>query len=341
MNSNNRWWPVLAMGCLAFAGAALARTAAPAFVASGSITAPDDRWDFANWDADHARLLVAHGKDVLVIDPAGSAPPRAIGSLAGAHGVVAIGGTGNVLVTSGHDNTTRVLDLASGAELARIAVAENPDAVILSASGHKAYVMAAKAGVVSVVDLETNAEVARIALKPGLEVPVLVTPGLLAVNNEDASEIEFANLVSRKPDGHIALTGCEGPTGLAYAPSLGLALSACANGKAALVDLQSRKLVALLAIGMGPDTVIWDARHTRFLVPCGRSGTLSVIRMVGRKPVVEPAVATETSARTAALDPASGNLYLPAARFAPATQAGGRPPMVEGSFHILVMKPRN
>lgn len=328
-----------ALGAALFAQAALATATGPGFVASSSIPAPDGRWDFASWDAEHARLLVAHGNDVLVIDPSGAEPPRAIGALEGAHGVVAIAGTGQVVVTSGRDNTVRVLDFASGAEVARIPVAENPDAVVLSASGRMAFVMAAKAGAISLVDLVNHTEVGRIALNKGLEVPVLVTPGLLAVNNEDASEIEFANLLTRKADGRIVLTGCEAPTGLAYAPALGLALSTCANGKAALVDLRARRLVGLVPIGLGPDTAIWDARHARFLVPCGKSGTLSVIRMVGRKPVVEQSVVTETSARTAALDPASGRLYLPAAQFSPATEPGKRPSMVAGSFHIVVMAP--
>jgi DNA-binding beta-propeller fold protein YncE len=169
---------------------------------------------------------------------------------------------------------------------------------------------------------------------------VLVTPGLLAVNNEDANEIEFANLLTNKAAGVIRLTGCEGPTGLAYDPATGLALSSCANGKAVLTDLRARRVVALLPIGEGPDTVIWDAALKRFLVPCGKSGTLSIIRMMGRKPVVETAATTEVSARTAAFDPATGRVYLPAARFGPPPAPGKRGAMEPGSFHVMVMARR-
>ncbi len=316
-----------------------AAPATPSFVPEASIPAPDDRWDFASWDAAHHAMLVAHGKDVLVIDPAGAGSVRSIGAIDGGHGVEAVPGSGTLVVSSGKDNTLRILDFASGKQLASIPVAEDPDALVLSADHRLAYVMGAKAGAISVIDLAQRKEVSRIVLKPGLEVPVLVSKTLIAVNNEDASEIELANLASGKAAGTIALTGCEGPTGLAFDPVSGLALSSCANGKAALVDLRARKLVALVDIGQGPDTVIWDAAHKRFLVPCGRSGTLSVIRLVGRKALVAPASTSETSARTAAFDPASGRLYLPAARFAAPVAPAKRGMMEPGSFHIVVLAP--
>ncbi|MDP9057710.1 MAG: YncE family protein [Pseudomonadota bacterium] len=338
MTQRKGWIEALTLCGAVAALSAFVAPAKPAFEKTGTIAAPDDRWDFASWDAHHRLLLVAHGKDVLIIDPAHPQAVRAVGALQGAHGVVAIPGTDNLLVTSAKDNTARVIDEASGTEIASIPVAEDPDAVVLSASGLRAYVMAARAGVISVIDLVKNVEVRRIAVKPGLEVPVLVTPGLIAVNDEDASEIEMVNLIARKMVGSIPLTGCQGPTGLAYDPSTGLALSACGNGQAALVDLKARRVVTLLAIGAGPDTVIWDSAHKRFLVPCGKSGTLSVIRLVGRTPIVEPPAQTEPSARTAAYDPATGHIYLPAASFGPA-EGLKRGPLVPGSFHIVVMSP--
>lgn len=314
-------------------------TTAGGYAKAGAIPAPDDRWDYASWDQAHRLLLVAHGKDVLVIDPETRAV-RSVGSLDGAHGVVAVPDSSNLLVTSGRDNTVRLIDEVSGKQIASIPVAAGPDAVILSPSGRRAYVMAHGAGAVSIVDLVKNAEIGRIALKPSLEVPVLVTPGMLAITNEDANEIELANLLTGKAAGRIALAGCEGPTGFAYDPYTGLALSACANGKAALTDIRARRVVALLPIGEGPDTAIWDAGRRRFLVPCGRSGTLSVIRMAGRTPIVEKPVVTEVSARTAALDPRSGRVFLPAARFGAPAPGAKRGTMEPGSFHIVVMAPK-
>lgn len=309
----------------------------PSFAQAPSIPAPDGRWDFASWDAEHGRVLVAHGKDVLLIDPA-TRTVRAIGDIAGAHAALAIPRTNRILVSSGKDDTVRILDAESGAEVARIAVAGDPDAAILSADGSTAYVMGAKAGAVSVIDLAAFKETARIALKPALEVPVIAGT-ILAVNNEDAGEIDLADLTTGKAAGVIAMPGCEGPTGMAFAPEAGLSLSTCANGKAALVDLSAHKLLTLLPIGLGPDTAIWDAGHHRFLVPCGKSGTLSVIALHKRTARVMPPVKTEASARTAAFDAVNGRLYLPAARFQ-AALAGKRPELVAGSFHLAVLSSR-
>lgn len=328
-------FPLLTTVALTIAFPAIAATPAD-FVPAAPIAAPDGKWDFASWDADHARVIVAHGKDVLVIDPA-SGTVRAIGDIAGAHAALAIPGGNRILVSSGKDDSLRILDAVTGAEEARVAVAGDPDATVISADGRTAYVMGSRAGAVSVVDLASLKETARIVLKPELEVPVIVGT-LLAVNDEEANEIELADLASGKAIGAIRLTGCEGPTGMAYAPEAGLSLSTCANGKAALVDLAARKVVALLPIGLGPDTAIWDGAHHRFLVPCGKSATLSIIALEGRSARVLAPVKTDANARTAAYDPASGALYLPAARFRPA-EAGKKPLLEPGSFHIAVLKP--
>lgn len=328
----------LAALCAAIATNAEAQAKTEPYAVAQEISAPDGRWDFASWDEAHHRLLVAHGKDALIIDPAQPGSVRTIGDLAGAHQVLAIPGGDRLLATSGHDNTVRVFDLAAGTQIASIAVAEDPDAAILSPDGHRVYVMAAKAGAISVVDLDSMKEVGRINVKPALEVPAWVDDHMLAVNDEDANEIELVDTAGSKHIGAVALPGCEGPTGLAYAPSQHMALSACANGKAALVDMTTRKMVKLIPIGEGPDTVIWDGQRNRFLVPSGKSGTLSIIALNNAETQSLPSIKTAKSARTGALDPATGRIYLPAATFRPAAN-GQRPAMVTGSFHILVLNP--
>src|SRR5690606_22701011 len=96
-----------------------------------------------------------------------------------------------------------------------------------------------------------------IAVKPALELPALVGANLLAINNEDASELELVDLAKGKALAPVPLTGCEHPTGLAYDPADRMTLSACANGKAALVDIADRKVVKLLPIGAGPDGALF------------------------------------------------------------------------------------
>ena len=329
----------LGLGFVLAALLAAPAAAEPVLHVAGSIAGPDGRWDYASWDAAHARVLVGHGADVLVIDPA-AGKTRAVGHIAGAHAALAIPGTDTLLVTSGKDASVRILDEASGDELARIAVDSDPDSAVIAPDGRTAYVMGGDSGVVSVIDLATRTVARRIALKPGLEAPVLVNADLLAVNNEDLGEIDLVDLAQGKPAGVIALPGCKGPSGMTYAPEHHLSLSVCRNGVAALVDVVGRRMVQLLPIGEGPDTAIWDAAHSRFLVPCGRSGTLAIISIDQGKASAQPPVITETSARTAAFDPVSGRVFLPAARFQTGS-AEKHPAMVPGSFHLLVLAPEH
>ena len=58
------------------------------------------------------------------------------------------------------------------------------------------------------------------------------------------------------------------------------------------------------------------------------------------KPVkVGARITTEVGARTAAMDPRTGALYLPTARFDPPAVPGGRPVAVAGTFHVLEIQP--
>ena len=50
-------------------------------------------------------------------------------------------------------------------------------------------------------------------------------------------------------------------------------------------------------------------------------------------------VKTELGARTGAVDPKTGKVYLPTASYGPPTTPGGRPAIVPGSFHIVVVSP--
>jgi hypothetical protein len=64
---------------------------------------------------------------------------------------------------------------------------------------------------------------------------------------------------------------------------------------------------------------------------------LSVIRL-GVAPGVVATVKTTKGARTIALDPSTGRLYLPSAQYLPAVGTA-RPAMAPGSFRILVVAP--
>lgn len=333
--------PTLALGLATMLATAAAPSAVPSYHVAGRIAGPDGAgWDYAQVDPATRRLYVAHGAAVTVVDLAHGNAVNSIGAIERGHAVLPIPGTTTLLVTSGRDNSVRLLDTRDGREIARLAVGANPDAAIWDPATRRALVMNAQSGSVSVVDVAGVRVERTIAVKPALEYAAVGPNGTLFVNDEDANELEVVDLRSGKVGAPIALTGCEGPTGLAYDGRTGRLISACANGKVAVVDAQRRRMTALVDIGRGPDAVILDAARRLAFVPCGRDGVLEVLALDGAAGVRKVAtVPTESGARTGALDPVDGAIYLPTAAFGPPATAGGRPVAKPGTFHVLVVRP--
>ena len=325
----------------AAAGAIIAAAPVPHYAVSGTIAGPDGGWDYAGLDQATRTLYVAHGNSVLAVDLAHGNATRSFGAIDHGHAVVPIPGKPELLVTSGHDNSVRLFDPRSGAQIASIAVGEDPDGAFYDPATRQAVVMDAKAGTVSVIDVAARKVVRTIVLQPGLEFGQAGAGNTLFVNNEDRSEIETANLTTGKVEPTIAIPGCESPSGLGYDPQTGQLISACDNGKAAVIDTRTRKLTHLLDIGQGPDAVIIDARRRLAFIPCGKSGTLTEIALdaPGGARVVGT-TNTEVGARTGALDESDGTLYLPTAKFGPPTRPGHHGEPLPGTFHIVVVKRR-
>lgn len=306
-------------------------------VVTGSIAGPDGGWDLASVDPAGRRLLIARSAGVTMIDLGPSHAVRAIGHAVRGHAAIALP-HGRVLETSGSEGKARIFDAATGADAGEIAVGENPDAAIWDGRLSAALVMNARGGTISVVDPARGTLIRTIALAPGLELPALDAHGLLYVNNEQANLIHVVDPATGAVRAPIALTGCEGPTGLGYDSRTRLLIAACGNGKAAVVDAAAGRVVQLLDIGRGPDTVMIDSARGLAFIPCGRDGELDVIALTrGRPLAVSERVHTEIGARTGAVDPATGIVYLPTARFGPPPAAGGRPPVLPGSFHVLMV----
>jgi DNA-binding beta-propeller fold protein YncE len=312
----------------------------PHHVVTGSIAGPDGGWDLASVDSGRHRLLIARSAAVTVIDLAPPHAVRAIGHVARGHAAIAVP-HGRVLVTSGTEGKARIFDAATGADAGAIDVGQNPDAAIWDGRLGAALVMNARGGTISVVDPARGRVIRTIALAAGLELPALDENGILYVNNEEANLIHVVDPATGAARAPIALTGCEGPTGLGYDRRTHLLIAACANGKAAVIDRASGRVIQLLDIGRGPDTVMIDSVRGLAFIPCGRDGELDVIPLArGRPLAVAERVPTETGARTGALDPVTGTIYLPTARFGPPPAAGGRAPPLPGSFHVLVIERR-
>lgn len=324
----------------AIAATLLTGAAAPSYHVSGSISAPDGGWDYARVDDAAHKLYIARGSNVTEVDLAHANSIRAIGKIAHGHAVVPISTQNILLVTSGQDNSVRLLNAATGEQLAVIPVGTDPDAALFDPASKLAAVMNAKDGTVSVIDLAKRRVVRSIKLRPGLEYAQIDRAGTLFVNNEDADEIDTADVHTGAAGTSIALSGCTGPSGLALDAKSGILISACANNKAAIVNARTKRLIKLIDIGARPDAVILDEQRRLAFIPCGGDGTLSIISLdAAGGPKVMATVKTAIGARTGALDASTGRLYLPTADFGAAPAGGGRRPVLPGTFRVLVVSP--
>jgi YVTN family beta-propeller protein len=329
---------LLALAVAAIASTAQALPKAPALAVVERIPGPDGGWDLLGVDAAHRQLLVARSDGVMAVDLAtGRVTPRFVPGER-LHAAFAIPGSGLGVATSGPANTAILFDTATGAVKARVPTGANPDAAIYDPAGRSLWVMNAKDGTATVIDPAHARVLATVAIGGGLELPALDGHGHLFVNVEDRNEIVELGLVRRDVIRHIALPGCDGPTGLTYV-SPGILISACANGVAKLVRAADGRVVGEIAIGPRPDGAFADPARHRAYIPSGGDGTLTVIDTSGRLPRAIAKVPTQTGARTGAVDLATGRVYLPAARYSPPPAPGERPKMVPGSFEVLVVGP--
>lgn len=321
------------------AAALPAAAAAPTYSVTDSISIPDGGWDYASFDPATRQIFIARSTSITAVNLGNSSAARTFGVIARGHAAVPLP-SGRLAVTSGSDNTLRLFDQRAGSQLASVAVGADPDAAIFDPRTQDVLVMDARDGSVAVVDPASAKLVRKITLKPGLEFAAVDKRGALFVNNEDLNRMDVANPATGAVSAPIALSGCEGPSGLAYDEKTDRLIAACSNGKAAVVDAQRKRLVGLLDIGKGPDAVLIDSKRRLAFIPCGRDGTLVEVGLDGPQgPHVVATIKTELGARTGTIDPSDGAIYLPAARFGPPPAAGGRPPILPGSVHLVVVKP--
>lgn len=301
-----------------------------------TIKGPDGGWDYASVDGANNRLLVARPDGLMAIDLAtGAVTPTLVPGQRTHGAVIAPNGVG--VLASGSNGVVVIFKGGDGSVLGQIPVGKKPDAVVYEPKSGLIAVIDNKDGGVALIDPEKKALVGTIDLPGALEFAAADGEGKVFVNVEDKNDLVVLDVPNRKILARRPLPGCEEPTGIAYDPQTHVLVSACANGKAIATSSTDGKVLATLAIGRGPDAVIFDAKEKRFLVPCGGDGVLTVISEEGTALKVTGTVKTAPGGRLGALDPATGKIYLPVADYQPAANPGERPAIVPGTFRVLVL----
>ena len=301
------------------------------------IAGPDGGYDYLSVDPVARRLFVGREYGVMAVD---LSTGKVIDKLVSAEEVAAVlqlPGTSLILSTVYDGNSILIFDRRTGKIAAELPAGENPDAAAYDDASGLAFVMNAGDGTITVVDTDALEAVDTIKVDGKLEAAVSDGMGHLFVNVEDAAQIAVIDIASRKILTRYNLHECFEPTGLAYDPKTKLLISSCHNSVAKLTDARSGADRGTVPIGKEADGAIFDERTRLAYIPA-LDGILTIfhITMKGQVDNVDTVV-TRKGARTAALDPSSGRVYLAAPEFL--ENDNGDEAAIPGSFVILVVAP--
>jgi len=294
-------------------------------------------WDYIEVGPVNDWLYVSHGTQVNVLNKKTGDSVAVIENTTGVHGIAFDVANKKGFTSNGRINTVTVFDMNTNKVLAQIPTGQNPDAIMYEPFSKKIITCNGRGKNLSIIDPVKNIVVDSVDVGGKPETAVTDGSGKIFVNIEDKSEIVAIDVKTFKVLDHWSIAPAEGPTGLAYDKVTKRLFAGC-DKKLAVVDATSGKVIATPEIGDGCDGVAFDANKKNVYTANG-DGTITVIHEdnADKFSVTENAV-TKKSARTIAIDNATGLLYLPAAEFEP-MEAGqkGRPKMKAGTFQVLVV----
>jgi YVTN family beta-propeller protein len=296
-------------------------------------------WDYLSFDEQHRHLFVTRGDHVDVVDVDQNKRIGTIPGTQGVHGVALDPSLQRGYASNGQSASLTVFDLNTLAVLATITgTGEKPDAIAYDAASKHVFTFNGKGKSFSVIDPASNKVIATVPLSGKPEFAVSDETGHLFVNNEDSAELIKIDTATNKVVGTWKLGRCESPSGLAIDRKHHRLFSVCDNQVMAVSDADAGKIVASVAIGEGPDAVVFDDATAMIYSSNGESGNITAVHQDDADHYsVAATLATQPSARTLALDAKLHRLYLSAATLAGPPAEGHHPAIKPDSFTVLTV----
>lgn len=295
---------------------------------------PDGGWDFSTIDPAHHRLYLSRSNGVTALDlSSGLVTPMLVAG-SRTHIALPVNSGSDILVTNGATAGAFIADAQTGAiRVQSIPTGAKPDAAFVEPTTGLAWVLDNDGGGIAMIDTHFGRVTGRIEVPGALESPASDGHGTVYITVEDHSEVVVIDAHSRRVTKHYPLADCEGPTGLAYDAHDQRLIAECANGALKIISAHDGHLLASLPLGSRPDGLIYDERRNLVFAPTGGDAMMSVIDPAHLSVIGH--VSTRGGARSGALDPNTGDIYLPSGEFGPPVAPSTRPTLVPGSFQIL------
>jgi YVTN family beta-propeller protein len=272
---------------------------------------PPDRWDYVVFDPDSRRVYVAHGDRVTIVDGRGGAVIGTVeGMPGGTHGVAISHATGKGYTDDGKAGLVVEFDLTTLKVIKQIKAESDADGIVFDPPSGHIFVIDGDSGKLTVIDPKTDAVVATIDGGGGLEFGTTGNNGKFYVDGAEKNEIVRVDTVTNTADAHWAMPACVKPHGLAIDQLHHRLFASCSNKVMVVMNADNGAVIATVPIGDGTDFAAFDPQRN-LAYSSNRDGTLSVVaETTPDKFASLPPIPTQTGARTMAIDPKSGRIYL-------------------------------
>jgi YVTN family beta-propeller protein len=307
-------------------------------------SAGDGGWDYLTVDNLNQNLFVSHGNVVNIVDLKTDKVVATIPDTKGVHGIAIASDLNKAFISNGKDNSISIVDLKTFELIEKVQIEGlNPDAILYDKFSHKVFAYNARSEDATVLDARTNKVVETISLGGKPEFSVSNTKGLIYVNIEDKNEIKVIDAISLSVIDTWSIAPGEEPSGLAIDLKTNRLFSVCANKVMIVVNALDGKIITSLAIGDGCDGVVFDAKN-KLVFSANGEGTMTVVKELNANAFsVIGIVKTQNGARTIAINPKTGLLYLPTADYGLKPQSTSdnpnpRFPIVPNTFKVLVVE---
>lgn len=270
-----------------------------------------DRWDYVVFDPDSQRVYVAHGDRITVVDGRSGAVIGTVeGMPGGTHGIAISQATGEGYTDDGKAGMVVAFNLKTLEVVKRIKAEPDADGIVFDpASGH-IFVIDGDSAKLTVIDPKSDTVVATIDGGGGLEFGATGNNGKFYVDGVAKNEIVRIDTSTNRADAHWPMPTCVKPHGLAIDRAHHRLFASCSNKVMVVMNADDGAVIATLPIGEGTDFAAFDPDRS-LAYSSNRDGTLSVIAEIAPDKFVSlPSIPTEVGARTMAIDPNSGRIYL-------------------------------
>ncbi|HEV2561263.1 MAG TPA: hypothetical protein VGT78_03910 [Rhizomicrobium sp.] len=302
-----------------------------------------DKWDFLTFDPASKLVYVSHRTKVDVVDPSLGKVVGEISPIGESHGVAAL--LGHIYAGDAKANVLIAADAKTFSKSGSAPVGIDSDAVVADPAAARVYVMNGDGHSVTAVDAAKNKALKTVALGGSPEFAAIDRKGRLFINIADTNEIVVFDTNKLSIATRWPTAPCEKPHGMVMDIATNRLFVSCGNARMIVVDAQSGKIVANLPIGRGTDAAAFDPVR-KLAFSSNGEGTLSVIAERGANDFVPLSdIKTAPGARTMALDPKTGRIFLVTAdvvKTEPPEKPGHGPHFVfaPGSVKLLVLDPK-